>query len=71
MNRIGVESSNIKAIGYNEVDQIMEVEFKSGQVYTYIEVPKPAYDNLMASDSKGACFNVTIRNKYKFQKENK
>jgi hypothetical protein len=53
MELITVESSMIKAAGYDAADQELEVVFKNGKVYRYKGVPQPVYDALLAADSKG------------------
>jgi len=75
MNRTAVDSSQIKSIGYDEGTQMLEVEFRySGSVYTYFDVPKSVYDEMMASESVGKFFNAKVKGggyKYAQQKEYK
>jgi len=63
-----VESSNLKAIGYDEEAGILRVAFKSGPSYNYKGVPLSAYESLLMSDSKGACFALTIKGHYEYEK---
>lgn len=53
MDRKNVSSSNIASIGYDSMSQVLEVEFLSGAVYQYYDVPKALYEGLMAADSHG------------------
>lgn len=46
MNRIPVQSSNLLSVGYEE--GILEVEFVSGKVYKYFDVPAYVYDDLLS-----------------------
>jgi len=46
-----VESSMIKAVGYDETSSTLEVLFDSGKTYLYSEVPKDVNSELMDSDS--------------------
>jgi len=62
MKRIPVKSSNLKAIGYKS--EIMEVEFLSGSVYEYSEVPQEKYDDLMSAPSKGKYYNQHIKGEF-------
>jgi len=62
MERIPVESSNISSIGYDEENEILEIEFHSGSVYQYYDVPFEVYDELMNADSHGSYFYHNIRN---------
>ena len=68
MERIKVESSNISSIGYDEQNQILEVEFYDFRVFQYIGVPLEVYTNLMEAPSKGQFFARAIRSKYKYRR---
>lgn len=39
MKRKSVVSGNIRSIGYEALSQTLEVEFDSGRVYEYYDVP--------------------------------
>jgi lysyl-tRNA synthetase class 2 len=43
---------------------ILEIEFRRGGVYRYLEVPELLYRRLMASQSKGAFFNSGIADRF-------
>jgi len=59
-----VESSQIKAIGYDEKTSTLAVAFNrgTGAIYHYPDVPKPTFDAFMASDSIGSFFGKNIKN---------
>jgi hypothetical protein len=40
MERKAVESSNLASVGYDEHEEILEIEFQHGGVYQYFDVPK-------------------------------
>ena len=61
MERQFVESSNIMSVGYDPVNMILEVEFKTGAVYQYYEVPQRIYDGLMAADSHGTYLAAYVK----------
>ncbi|MDO4036095.1 KTSC domain-containing protein [Clavibacter michiganensis] len=61
MNRIPVTSSNLSAIGYDSVTKTLEIAFKKGGVYQYVDVPKSVYDGLMSASSHGRFFDVNIK----------
>lgn len=65
MDKIGVISSTIRAIGYDEAASILEVEFLSGGLYQYLGVPRSSYDAFMAASSKGRYLDQRIKNRYK------
>lgn len=64
MELIEVESSAIRAIGYNEDTAILEIEFLKGSAYEYYDVPSYVNDELMAADSKGTYANENIYKSY-------
>jgi hypothetical protein len=68
MERIPVSSSNISAIGYDADNQILEVEFTKGAVYSYSGVPPGEYEGFMSADSKGTYLHANIKNHYSFMK---
>jgi hypothetical protein len=68
MDRLPVDSSLIRSIGYDFPNSILEVELlPSGRVYRYFDVPLSIYSELMAADSKGSFFNESIRDLYPFE----
>ncbi len=64
MQRVDVVSSNIKSIGYDENDRILEIVFKGDRIYQYIGVPLDVYTSLMNAQSHGKYFSSDIRDKY-------
>jgi hypothetical protein len=68
VERTPVSSSDIASIGYDEDNQILEVEFNSGSVYQYSGVPSSEYDGIMNADSKGKYLHANIKNRYPFVK---
>ena len=63
-----VESSNLTSIGYDARLRILEVEFHSGGIYRYREVPKETFTAFMAAESKGRYFTAHVRNEYRFER---
>ena len=66
-----VESSNIRAIGYDESKAELHVEFKGSGVYVYHDVPKETYDKFMAAESKGSFLAKNIKGVYPATKKEK
>jgi hypothetical protein len=64
MVRKAVSSSNIASIGYDEKNQILEIEFNRGGIYQYVGVPSSVHKALMNADSHGKYFSANIRNDY-------
>ena len=54
-------SSNILSIGYDPDNMILEVEFTTGAVYQYYDVPQSIYDGLMAADSHGTFLSSYVK----------
>jgi len=68
MDRIPVSSSNIRSIGYDRQSAILEVEFTSGDVYRYFDVPEHLYQQFLHASSHGQFLNDNIRYSYRYQK---
>ena len=66
MDRLHVSSSNIGSVGYEIETQMLELEFHSGGVYRYSDVPKVIYRGLMRAASKGSYFHQNIKGRYPF-----
>jgi hypothetical protein len=64
MKRITINSSNLESIGYHAGRKFLEVEFSSGKVYRYYEVPEDVHSLLMKAESAGKFFSSNIRNNY-------
>jgi hypothetical protein len=68
MQRQAVVSSNIASIGYDQQTKVLEVEFKSGTVYQYTDVPAVLFDQLVQSPSVGKHFGEHVRSKFASKK---
>ena len=68
MQRTPVSSSNIRSIGYDAPTSILEVEFDSGDVYQYFNVPEHVYRNFLVASSHGQFLNDYIRYSYRYQR---
>jgi hypothetical protein len=64
VERIHVNSSTIRSIGYDARSAILEIEFQSGTIYHYTGVPCDVYNGMMTADSKGRYFNAHIRDRF-------
>lgn len=67
MERTAVQSSNIASIGYNQNTSTLQIEFNSGRVYEYYDVPDEIHQGLVAAGSAGSYFHSQIKNSYAFQ----
>lgn len=66
MERVSVSSSNIASVGYDKEEQTLEVEFNSGAVYQYFQVPVNVYEGLISASSVGKYFNANVRDVYSY-----
>jgi hypothetical protein len=64
-----VDSTNVEAIGYDEVAQELYVQFLGSGMYVYYDVPQEVYDELINAPSKGRFLNEAIKNVYQFTRQ--
>jgi KTSC domain-containing protein len=64
MQREAVESTTMRSVGYDQTNQVLEVEFQSGAIYQYLDVRPAVHKELMDAESKGRYFNREIRDIY-------
>ncbi len=63
-----VISSNIVGIGYDPETMRLAIRFRSGEVYTYMNVPHEVYDGIMSATSKGTYHAQYIKNVYPYKR---
>ena len=56
----------MRSVGYESTSEILEIEFQSGEVYQYLDVPEMVHKRLLRAKSKGQYFNGEIRDDYAF-----
>jgi hypothetical protein len=56
-----LDSSCLKSMGYATELQVLEVEFKGGQVYRYSGVSVELYEGFLMAESKGRFFHQFVR----------
>ena len=66
MERVPVSSSNIASVGYDTTNSSLQIEFISGKVYEYYDVPQSAFDGLVNAGSPGGYFHAHIKNIYSY-----
>ena len=59
-------SSTVARVQFHEDTQTLEVEFLSGGVYQYFDVPQPLYEQLIAADSVGTFLNTNIKGAFRY-----
>jgi hypothetical protein len=65
MKRQKVSSSNLRSVGYDKAARILEIEFQSGTVYRYYDVPAGVYEELTRAPSPGRYFLANVREVYR------
>lgn len=68
MQRVPVDSSDLVSVGYDELSQTLEIEFKENRVYQYLEVPADIYKGLLKADSPGRYFFSYINAYFRYRK---
>lgn len=68
MIRQPVTSSNLRTVGYDLSQQILEVEFHHGGVYQYFGVPVSVYHGLVGAASKGRYLHAFVKGAYFYRK---
>lgn len=63
MERYHVDSSMAVTVGYDPVNSILEMEFRSGEIWRYHDVPENVYLE-MISGSIGKYFQAHIKGQY-------
>ena len=61
MWREPVESKALRSVGYDADSRVLEIEFASGTVYRYFNVPQRIHVDLMTAKSHGEFFATHIR----------
>ena len=68
MSKQPVSSSAVISIGYDRQTETLEIEFGSGRVYQYYDVPERMHVEIMQAPSKGQFFNTYIKDLYSFSR---
>ena len=61
-----VNSSNLRKVGHDGQDLFLE--YSSGALYKYSDVPRSLYEELLTSESKGKFVNACVKGKYVFKR---
>ena len=64
MERKRVSSSKVRAIGYDERQQLLEVEFTNGQVWQYTRVSPEVHRRFMAAPNPTTFYDDRIADEY-------
>lgn len=64
IKRLPVQSRALAAVGYSKRLHALEIEFRNGAIYRYLEVEPAVYRALMTAPSKARFYDENIRRKY-------
>jgi hypothetical protein len=65
---IQVSSSNVMAVGYEEGNEIVHVQFLNGTEYIYKGVPQVEFDGLLNAPSVGSYLNRNYKNFFPYER---
>ena len=63
-----MNSSAIARQGYDAAKRRLRLEYRSGRVYDYFEVPSAIYEEFLIADSAGEFVNLRIKPFYRCSK---
>jgi hypothetical protein len=65
IRRVPVESTALATVGYSKRLRALEIEFRNGAIYRYLDVAPDVYDALLQARSKARFYDENIRHKYR------
>lgn len=68
MRRERLDSSSLRSVGYDASSRVLEVEFRNGGVYQYLDVKDDEYEEFQDADSKGRYLNTEIKLTHRFRR---
>ncbi len=64
MERKRINSAKIRSVGYDERNQVLEIEFTNGQVLQYLRVSHETHRRFVASPNAAAYYEDNIAEDY-------
>jgi KTSC domain len=65
IKREAVQSTALASVGYSKRLHALEIEFRNGAIYRYLNVDPATYHDLMIAPSKARFYDDNIRRKYR------
>ena len=65
IKRDAVQSTALASVGYSRRLRALEIEFRNGAVYRYLNVDPAIYHEFMIAPSKARFYDEKIRRKYR------
>jgi len=66
MYMISVSSNQLEAVGYDERLKLLHIQFVTGALYEYYDVPKNIYIGLITAPSAGKYFHEYVKGVYRY-----
>ncbi|HKX22807.1 MAG TPA: KTSC domain-containing protein [Rhizorhapis sp.] len=63
-------STAIRSMVYHPEERSLDIEFVTGRLYRYADVPPPVAEAMRRARSKGGFFNRCIRDRFRFRRLN-
>ncbi len=67
LDRHELDSSVLSSARYDPDQRLLEIEFRTGRIYRYFNVPMEVFRDLLQAQSKGRFFNRFIRDNYQYR----
>lgn len=64
MERKRINSSNIRSVGYDARNRVLEIEFSNGGIYQYAGVSEEVHRRFVNSPSAGSYFRDNIEENF-------
>jgi hypothetical protein len=64
IRRAPVQSTALASVGYSKRLHALEIEFRNGAIYRYLEVEASVHQDLLNAPSKARFYDENIRGKY-------
>jgi hypothetical protein len=65
IKREAVQSSALISVGYSKRLRALEIEFRNGAIYRYLNIDPAIYHSLLIAPSKARFYDENIRGKYR------
>src|SRR6266404_6661708 len=65
IKRVPIESTALATVGYSRRLGALEIEFRNGAIYRYLDVAPEVYAALLKAPSKARFYDQNIRHKYR------
>lgn len=65
IKRAPVESTALASVGYSRRLRALEIEFRNGAIYRYLDVDRDVYEALIKAHSKARFYDDNIRHRYR------